>query len=169
MLEQIVSTRRCALHLILWKEKPDFCTYVLFVFCNVQLVRQLQGQEENPFGDETSTTPKKIFQLLNQVNFHWNKLDIFFFFFFLIKFFNCQMCIHFCFHFFYVICIQFSGCTDLMSICAVWVILLIYFCVFSKFPLYCFRLLRLCQLFQHLNCRYSYICNVLRYMELFGL
>lgn len=90
-------------------------------------------------------------------------------YFFLIKFFNCQMCIHFCFHFFYVICIQFSGCTDLMSICAVWVILLIYFCVFSKFPLYCFRLLRLCQLFQHLNCRYSYICNVLRYMELFGL
>ncbi|KAG5069668.1 hypothetical protein JHK85_002045 [Glycine max] len=30
------------------------------------LVRQLQGQEENPFGDDASTTPKKIFQLLNQ-------------------------------------------------------------------------------------------------------
>lgn len=34
---------------------------------NVQLVRQLQGQDENPFGDDTATTPKKIFQLLNQV------------------------------------------------------------------------------------------------------
>ncbi|PON53472.1 Vacuolar protein sorting-associated protein [Parasponia andersonii] len=30
------------------------------------LVRQLQGQDENPFGDDTATTPKKIFQLLNQ-------------------------------------------------------------------------------------------------------
>lgn len=133
MLEQVASTRRCALHLILWKEKPDFFAYVLCVFCNVQLVRQLQGHEENPFGDETSTTPKKIFQLLNQVNFHWNELEFFFFF-------NCQMCIHFCFHLFYVVCIQCFGCTDLMSICAVWVILLIYFCVFSKFPLCCFRL-----------------------------
>ncbi|KAK4583915.1 hypothetical protein RGQ29_021867 [Quercus rubra] len=36
------------------------------VFSCLKLVRQLQGQEENPFGDETSTTPKKIFQLLNQ-------------------------------------------------------------------------------------------------------
>ncbi|PPD77833.1 hypothetical protein GOBAR_DD25230 [Gossypium barbadense] len=31
-----------------------------------KLVRQLQGQEENPFGEEESTTPKKIFQVLNQ-------------------------------------------------------------------------------------------------------
>lgn len=37
----------------------------------MQLVRQLQGQEENPFGDEAATTPKKIFQLLNQVNSYW--------------------------------------------------------------------------------------------------
>ncbi|KAM3709819.1 hypothetical protein ACB098_02G204800 [Castanea mollissima] len=36
------------------------------VFSCLKLVRQLQGQEENPFGNETSTTPKKIFQLLNQ-------------------------------------------------------------------------------------------------------
>ncbi|KAK9990136.1 hypothetical protein SO802_025121 [Lithocarpus litseifolius] len=36
------------------------------VFSCLKLVRQLQGQEENPFGDETSTTPKKVFQLLNQ-------------------------------------------------------------------------------------------------------
>jgi len=36
---------------------------------HLQLVRQLQGQEENPFGDDASTTPKKIFQLLNQVIF----------------------------------------------------------------------------------------------------
>ncbi|GLT44542.1 hypothetical protein SLA2020_184300 [Shorea laevis] len=35
------------------------------VFSSLKLVRQLQGQDENPFGD-ASTTPKKIFQLLNQ-------------------------------------------------------------------------------------------------------
>ncbi|KAJ1408777.1 Vacuolar protein sorting-associated protein 35 [Sesbania bispinosa] len=36
------------------------------VFSSLKLVRQLQGQDENPFGDDASTTPKKIFQLLNQ-------------------------------------------------------------------------------------------------------
>ncbi|KAG4173174.1 hypothetical protein ERO13_A11G042600v2 [Gossypium hirsutum] len=36
------------------------------VFSSLKLVRQLQGQEENPFGEEESTTPKKIFQVLNQ-------------------------------------------------------------------------------------------------------
>ncbi|XP_027361735.1 vacuolar protein sorting-associated protein 35A-like isoform X2 [Abrus precatorius] len=36
------------------------------VFSCLKLVRQLQGQDENPFGDDASTTPKKIFQLLNQ-------------------------------------------------------------------------------------------------------
>ncbi|KAI4327764.1 hypothetical protein L6164_020188 [Bauhinia variegata] len=36
------------------------------VFSSLKLVRQLQGQEENPFGKDASTTPKKIFQLLNQ-------------------------------------------------------------------------------------------------------
>ncbi|CAI0392828.1 unnamed protein product, partial [Linum tenue] len=36
-----------------------------FVFSSLKLVRQLQGQDENPFGDE-ATTPKTIFQLLNQ-------------------------------------------------------------------------------------------------------
>ncbi|KAF9682172.1 hypothetical protein SADUNF_Sadunf05G0081000 [Salix dunnii] len=39
------------------------------VFSSLKLVRRLQGsqdQEENPFGDESSTSPKKIFQLLNQ-------------------------------------------------------------------------------------------------------
>ncbi|XP_062102677.1 vacuolar protein sorting-associated protein 35A-like [Humulus lupulus] len=35
-------------------------------FSSLKLVRQLQGQEENPFGDDTATSPKKIFQLLNQ-------------------------------------------------------------------------------------------------------
>ncbi|KAK3172135.1 hypothetical protein Dsin_032870 [Dipteronia sinensis] len=35
------------------------------VFSSLKLVRQLQGQDENPFGEE-STTPKKIFQHLNQ-------------------------------------------------------------------------------------------------------
>ncbi|KAI4381781.1 hypothetical protein MLD38_007824 [Melastoma candidum] len=37
------------------------------VFSSLKLVRQLQGQEENPFGNQEATTPKKIFQLLNQV------------------------------------------------------------------------------------------------------
>ncbi|XP_038903671.1 vacuolar protein sorting-associated protein 35A-like [Benincasa hispida] len=41
-------------------------TVPALVFSSLKLVRQLQGQEENPFGDETSTTPKKIFQLLTQ-------------------------------------------------------------------------------------------------------
>ncbi|KAF2312434.1 hypothetical protein GH714_034671 [Hevea brasiliensis] len=40
------------------------------VFSSLKLVRTLQGQDqgqdENPFGDESSITPKKIFQLLNQ-------------------------------------------------------------------------------------------------------
>ncbi|OMO83519.1 Vacuolar protein sorting-associated protein 35 [Corchorus olitorius] len=36
------------------------------VYSSLKLVRQLQSQEENPFGEEESTTPKKIFQLLNQ-------------------------------------------------------------------------------------------------------
>ncbi|GLT73550.1 hypothetical protein SLA2020_454010, partial [Shorea laevis] len=41
-------------------------TVPALVFSCLKLVRQLQGQEENPFGDDTATTPKKIFQLLNQ-------------------------------------------------------------------------------------------------------
>ncbi|KAJ4714149.1 Vacuolar protein sorting-associated protein 35 [Melia azedarach] len=36
------------------------------VFSSLKLARQLQGPDENPFGEEGSTTPKKIFQLLNQ-------------------------------------------------------------------------------------------------------
>ncbi|PNY04889.1 vacuolar sorting-associated protein 35B-like [Trifolium pratense] len=38
------------------------------MFSSLKLVRQLQGQgqEENPFGDDSATSPKKIFQLLNQ-------------------------------------------------------------------------------------------------------
>ncbi|KAL3723710.1 hypothetical protein ACJRO7_035819 [Eucalyptus globulus] len=37
------------------------------VFNSLKLVRRLQGQEENPFGDDESTSTKKIFQLLNQI------------------------------------------------------------------------------------------------------
>ena len=33
----------------------------------MQLVRRLEKQEENVSGDEASTTPKKIFQLVTQV------------------------------------------------------------------------------------------------------
>ncbi|KAE9606625.1 hypothetical protein Lal_00025851 [Lupinus albus] len=37
------------------------------VFSSLKLVRQLRGgQNENPFGDDASSTPKKIYQLLNQ-------------------------------------------------------------------------------------------------------
>ncbi|XP_023538998.1 vacuolar protein sorting-associated protein 35A-like [Cucurbita pepo subsp. pepo] len=41
-------------------------TVPALVFSSLKLVRQLQGQEKNPSGDETATTPKKIFQLLTQ-------------------------------------------------------------------------------------------------------
>lgn len=34
----------------------------------MQLVRRLQGQEENAGGEEVAPTPKKIFQILNQVS-----------------------------------------------------------------------------------------------------
>ncbi|CAL9027252.1 unnamed protein product [Prunus brigantina] len=37
------------------------------VFSSLKLVRKLQAQDENPFGDEASTTPKKLFQLLTQI------------------------------------------------------------------------------------------------------
>ncbi|KAF7828980.1 vacuolar protein sorting-associated protein 35A-like [Senna tora] len=36
------------------------------VFSSLKLVRHLQGQDENLFGDDSSITPKRIFQLLNQ-------------------------------------------------------------------------------------------------------
>ncbi|KAG6596253.1 Vacuolar protein sorting-associated protein 35A, partial [Cucurbita argyrosperma subsp. sororia] len=41
-------------------------TVPALVFSSLKLVRQLQGQEKNPSGDEIATTPKKIFQLLTQ-------------------------------------------------------------------------------------------------------
>ncbi|XP_022971465.1 vacuolar protein sorting-associated protein 35A-like [Cucurbita maxima] len=41
-------------------------TVPALVFSSLKLVRQLHGQEKNPSGDETATTPKKIFQLLTQ-------------------------------------------------------------------------------------------------------
>lgn len=41
-----------------------------FIFRSVlQLVRQLQGQDGEPVGEEVSATPKKIFQILHQVFF----------------------------------------------------------------------------------------------------
>jgi vacuolar protein sorting-associated protein 35 len=54
--------------------KYQFSLFIYVLYC-LQLVRQLQGQgqeeKENPFGDDSSTSPKKIFQLLNQVNMLW--------------------------------------------------------------------------------------------------
>jgi len=61
----------------------------MLLYC-LQLVRQLQGQEENPFGDDASVTPKKIFQLLNQVtHFFPYKKDVGFYFLF-----NGDLCQH---------------------------------------------------------------------------
>ncbi|KAJ9703781.1 hypothetical protein PVL29_005175 [Vitis rotundifolia] len=37
------------------------------VFSSLKLIRKLQGQDENVVGEEASASPKKIFQLLNQV------------------------------------------------------------------------------------------------------
>lgn len=54
--------------------------HCMLLYC-LQLVRQLQGQEENPFGDDASVTPKKIFQLLNQVTHYFPyKKDVGFYF-----------------------------------------------------------------------------------------
>lgn len=36
----------------------------------MQLIRQLKGGDENPFGDDTSATPKRILQLLNEASVH---------------------------------------------------------------------------------------------------
>lgn len=62
----------------IWKKKKTTRAvtnkdpYWCYIVWGVQLVRQLQGQDENPFGDEESTSTKKIFQLLNQVRFSYN-------------------------------------------------------------------------------------------------
>ncbi|XP_015889779.3 vacuolar protein sorting-associated protein 35A [Ziziphus jujuba] len=61
---KIISTVRK--HILTGGSKRLIFTVPPLVFSSLKLVRQLQGQEENPFGDEESTTPKKIFQLLNQ-------------------------------------------------------------------------------------------------------
>lgn len=37
------------------------------VGCGLQLVRRLQGQDGEVVGEEMPATPKKIFQILNQV------------------------------------------------------------------------------------------------------
>ncbi|CAH2064400.1 unnamed protein product [Thlaspi arvense] len=38
------------------------------VFSALKLIRRLRGGDENPFGDDTSATPKKILQLLNEAS-----------------------------------------------------------------------------------------------------
>lgn len=43
----------------------------------VQLIRQLQGQEGDIVGEEVPATPKKIFQLLNQVSLFFMDLSLF--------------------------------------------------------------------------------------------
>ncbi|CAK7334207.1 unnamed protein product [Dovyalis caffra] len=64
---QIISTVKK--HVMTGGPKRLPFTVPPLVFSSLKLVRRLQGsqeQEENPFGDEGSTSPKKIFQLLNQ-------------------------------------------------------------------------------------------------------
>lgn len=36
----------------------------------MQLIRRLKDGDENPFGDDTSATPKRILQLLNEASVH---------------------------------------------------------------------------------------------------
>ncbi|KAF3440329.1 hypothetical protein FNV43_RR18613 [Rhamnella rubrinervis] len=63
MFKIICTVRK---HILAGGAKRLVFTVPPLVFSSLKLVRQLQGREENPFGDEESTTPKKIFQLLNQ-------------------------------------------------------------------------------------------------------
>lgn len=44
-----------------------FDVLLIFIALIIQLVRRLQNQDENIAEDESSATPKKIFQILNQV------------------------------------------------------------------------------------------------------
>lgn len=37
--------------------------------CGLQLIRRLQGQDGDVAGEEVPATPKRIFQILNQVTF----------------------------------------------------------------------------------------------------
>jgi cobalamin synthase len=52
----------------------QFFVFSIFIcaFCvvfDLQLVRRLQGQDGDVVGEEVPTTPKKIFQIVNQVIF----------------------------------------------------------------------------------------------------
>ncbi|KAK4741342.1 hypothetical protein SAY87_024930 [Trapa incisa] len=62
---KIISTVRK--HILSGGPKRLPFTVPPLVFSSVKLIRQLQGQEENPFGDEAATTPNKVFQLLSQI------------------------------------------------------------------------------------------------------
>ncbi|XP_021907957.1 vacuolar protein sorting-associated protein 35A-like [Carica papaya] len=61
---QIISTVRK--HIMTGGPKRLPFTIPPLVFSALKLIRRLQGQDENPFGEEASASPKKIFQLLNQ-------------------------------------------------------------------------------------------------------
>ncbi|KAF4364661.1 hypothetical protein CsatB_004982 [Cannabis sativa] len=63
MFKIICTVRK---HILTGGPKRLVFTVPPLFFSSLKLVRQLQGPEENPFGDDTTTTPKKIFQLLNQ-------------------------------------------------------------------------------------------------------
>ena len=49
------------------------------VVCGLQLIRQLQGQDGDVAGEEVPATPKKIFQILNEVTFElmWKTMSNF--------------------------------------------------------------------------------------------
>lgn len=52
---------------MIWFSDIKVALYDDYVCFLVQLVRRLEGQDDNASGDEVSTTPKKIFQLVTQV------------------------------------------------------------------------------------------------------
>ncbi|KAL5557482.1 hypothetical protein UlMin_039718 [Ulmus minor] len=61
---KIISTVRK--HIMTGGPKRLLFTTPPLVFSTLKLVRRVQGQDENPFGDDSAFSPKKIFQLLNQ-------------------------------------------------------------------------------------------------------
>ncbi|KAF7130372.1 hypothetical protein RHSIM_Rhsim10G0209100 [Rhododendron simsii] len=63
MLKIICTVRK---HILTGGPKRLPFTVPPLIFNALKLVRRLQGQEENTAGEEVATTPKKIFQILNQ-------------------------------------------------------------------------------------------------------
>jgi vacuolar protein sorting-associated protein 35 len=63
MLKIICTVRK---HILTGGPKRLPFTVPPLIFTSLKLVRRLQSQDDNDAGEESSTTPKKIFQILNQ-------------------------------------------------------------------------------------------------------